>query len=136
MHVVGLVTVFGTILVVDLRLMGLASRTTEVKRLMGDVLPWTWSAFALAALSGLAMFASHASLYVANPWFLAKMGLLALAGLNMAIFQFATTRRGHSLPAGATPPHRARVAGALSLVLWVAVVFCGRAIGFTLGIYS
>src|SRR5690606_23914671 len=81
LHVFALVTVIGSIAIVDLRLIGVASRGHRVSLLAKDTLPWTWGAFALAAITGGLLFISKASTYTSNPYFLWKMSLLALAGL-------------------------------------------------------
>jgi len=135
-HVIGLVTVIGTIMVMDLRLLGLASGTVPVTRMSKDTLPWTWAGFILAAITGGLLFISKASSYVINPYFLWKMGLLVLAGLNMLVFHFLTYRTVTHWDEGVQGmPFGAKVAGVLSLLFWIAVVFFGRAIGFTLGFY-
>jgi hypothetical protein len=63
------------------------------------------------------------------------MVLLLLAGLNMAIFHLPTWRTVDAWDSGQAIPRAAKLAGGLSLMFWVVVVFCGRVIGFTLGIY-
>src|SRR4030081_680805 len=59
-HVLAIVLVVGTISIVDLRLLGIASPERAVRRLMRDVIPYTWGAFAAAAITGFLMFASDA----------------------------------------------------------------------------
>lgn len=134
-HVIALVTVVGTILIMDMRLLGLASNKVAVTRMSKDTLPWTWAGFVLAAITGGLLFISKASSYMINPYFLWKMGLLVLAGLNMLYFHFVTYKRVSEWDQAPVVPTGAKVAGVLSLIFWIAVVFCGRAIGFTLGIY-
>ncbi len=135
LHVIALVTVIGTIAIVDLRLVGVASRAHRVSLLAKDTLPWTWGAFALAAITGTLLFISKASSYVINPYFLWKMALLALAGLNMMYFHLTMWRTVDHWEKDPSFPVAAKVAGWLSLIFWVGVVFFGRAIGFTLGFY-
>ncbi|GGD47463.1 hypothetical protein GRI62_08685 [Erythrobacter arachoides] len=134
-HVIALVTVIGTIAVMDLRLLGIASNETAVTRMSSDTLPWTWGAFVLAAITGTLLFISKASSYMANPYFIMKMGLLVLAALNMLYFHFVTYKTVHDWDTGLHLPTGAKVAATLSLVFWIGVVFAGRAIGFTLGIF-
>jgi len=131
-HVLALVTVVGTVGRLDLRLCGLLGRGRSVADLARELLPWTWTAFGLAALSGLLMFSSAASKYAANPFFEIKLALLAMAGVNMLAFQFGAGRSMARWSAAARPPVGARVAGLLSLALWVAVVAAGRWIGYTM----
>ena len=135
LHVIALVTVIGTIAIVDLRLVGVASRGHSVSLLAKDTLPWTWGAFVLAAITGGLLFISKASSYVINPYFLWKMVLLALAGFNMLYFHLTTWRTVEHWEQDPSFPFAAKLAGWLSLVFWVLVVFFGRAIGFTLGIF-
>ena len=135
LHVIALVTVLGMIAIVDLRLIGVASRQLAVTKLSRDTLPWVWGAFALAAASGLLLFVSKATSYVANPYFLWKMAMLALAGLNMMYFHLTPWRAVDHWELDPSVPAAAKVAGWLSLIFWLAVVFFGRAIGFTLGIF-
>ena len=132
-HVLAIVLVVGSIVIVDLRLLGLASRDRAVTRLTKDVLPCTWVAFLVAACTGALLFASKAVTYGHNFFFLGKMVLLLLAGTNMAIFHLMVGRDVERW--GATPhttPLPAKIAGAVSLCLWIAVVTFGRWIGFTL----
>lgn len=134
-HVIALVTVFGTILIMDLRLLGLASNQWAVTQMSKDTLPWTWAGFVLAAITGTLLFTSKASTYMVNPYFLWKMGLMALAGLNMLYFHFVTYKTVSDWDSAPVLPAGAKFAATASMVLWIGVVFCGRAIGFTLGIY-
>ncbi len=134
-HVIAIVTVFGMLTVMDLRLLGLASRSSPVTIVSHDTLRITWGAFAVAAITGTLLFISKATSYTINPYFQWKMGLIVLAGLNMVFFHLTTWR---SLPSWDTKPAiptAAKIAGGLSLALWVLVIFCGRTLGFTLGVY-
>jgi hypothetical protein len=130
LHVIAIVTVVGTISVVDLRLLGIQAHMASARRLMAQLLPVTWIAFSIALATGVLMFASKATKYAANGPFQAKMLLLLLAGANMALFHIITHRHMTVWDVGKTPPS-AKLAGALSLILWVAVIACGRWIGFT-----
>ena len=134
-HVIALVTVLGMIAIVDLRLVGAGSRQLAVTKLSNDTLPWVWGAFGLAAITGGLLFVSKASSYVINPYFLWKMVMLALAGFNMMYFHFFTYRTVEHWDLDPSVPFAAKLAGGLSLVFWLLVVFFGRVIGFTLGIF-
>jgi len=129
-HVFAITLVLGSILIVDLRLLNLTSRNRSVTELTREVLPVTWVAFALAALSGGLLFTSSAVKYTQNLPFKVKMLLVILAGANMLVFQLHTYRNVSSWDRSA-PPTGARVAGALSLGLWFTVMSLGRWIGFT-----
>jgi hypothetical protein len=130
-HVMGIAMVVGGIGIIDLRLLGVLSRGRLVTRVSSELLPWVWGTFVVAVVTGLLMFSSLASVYCANTFFLLKMGVLALAGLNMLAFHLITYKKVAVWDAGA-PPRTARIAGGVSLSAWVLVVFFGRWIGFTL----
>jgi len=131
-HVLAIVLVVGTISIVDLRLLGVASLDRSARRLMQDVLPFTWGAFVVAAITGSLMFASDAVNYAHNFFFRGKLVLLMLAGLNMAVFHLIGV--GNIARWGVTrqTPWPAKAAAAVSLLVWIAVVAFGRGIGFTM----
>jgi hypothetical protein len=131
-HVFAIVMVVGTIFIVDLRLLGVASLDRAVSRLMHDVLPYTWGAFVIAAITGSLLFSSNAKSYAHNFFFQGKLVLLALAGLNMAVFHLAGIGDVGRWGATRQTPLAAKAAGAMSMAVWVAVVAFGRWIGFTL----
>lgn len=135
LHVISLVTVLGTIFVMDLRMLGLTSNKFAVTATAKDTLPWTWGAFVAAAITGGLLFVSKATSYVINPYFLLKMAFIALAGLNMMYFHFITYRTVEHWDRDASMPASVKVAAVLSLIFWVLVVFFGRAIGFTLSMF-
>jgi hypothetical protein len=132
-HVMAIATVFGTIFIVDLRLLGFPDARRPITRVSGELLRWTWVAFAVAAISGALLFTANANTYFENAAFRWKMLAIVLAGLNMAVFQFVTFRTVESWDKDAPTPWAARAAGALSIVLWVTVILLGRVIGFTKG---
>jgi len=131
-HVLTITFVVGSIAAVDLRLLGLASRDRRFSRLNAEIVPLTWAAFAVALTSGFLLFSAKAVQYGANLSFELKMGLLLLAGLNMTVFQLLTFRGVAAWDAGPSTPPSAKLAGALSLTLWIAIVACGRTLGFTM----
>jgi hypothetical protein len=135
-HVIAIVTVVGSITVMDLRLLGLASAESRVTEISNDTLPWTWGAFVVAFITGALLFISKATDYTVNPFFMWKMVVIVLAGLNMGVFHLMTWRSIDTWDLRRDAPTGAKIAGALSLTLWLVVVFLGRAIGFTLDKFS
>jgi hypothetical protein len=130
-HVLAVALVFGSIFVVDLRLLGLASTNRPFTRVGVDLLRLTWLGFALAVITGVMLFAPNAASIYQNSNFWIKMGLILLAGVNMAILELVTARNVSAWDHEAKPPTAARVAGLLSILFWAAVVVFGRLIGFT-----
>src|SRR5436309_15212107 len=80
-HVFGLAMIFGTIAIIDLRLLGIASTQRPFTRMASEILRWTWAAFALTAATGSLMFITNAGVYYHNVFFRTKMLMLVLAGI-------------------------------------------------------
>jgi hypothetical protein len=131
-HVIAIAIVFGTIVIMDLRLLGLASKGSRVTEIEHDTLRWTWAAFCLALVTGSLLFISKATNYTVNPYFLWKMVLIAIAGANMLVFHLITWKSIDRWDASPALPTGAKLAGGVSIGLWIVVVFLARAIGFTL----
>ena len=125
LHVVAVVLVVGSILMVDLRLLGLAARSYAVSRLCRDLVPWTWGTFAVAVLTGTGLFITRASHYVGNTAFQFKLAFLLLAGINMAILHHGAFKSVAQWDRSATPA-AAKAAAAVSLLIWIGVVLAGR----------
>jgi tryptophan-rich sensory protein len=130
-HVIAITLVVGSIIIVDLRLLGITSNRKPVTELSQEILPWTWGLFILAVISGSLMFISNATGYFADTPFRLKMVFLVLAGVNMAVFQFFTFKSVHLWDRDVPTLLAARLAGGLSITLWTIVVICGRWVGFT-----
>jgi uncharacterized membrane protein len=120
-HVLSAMFVVGTVLMADLRLLGWSARRYSVTLITNEVVPWTWGAFVIAVVTGVGLLMPRASSYVANPAFLTKVVLLALALVNMLTLHFFALR---------TDRVRLKMTtGACSLLVWAGVVLAGRWIG-------
>ena len=131
-HVLAISLVIGSIAVVDLRLLGLASTKRPFTEMARAFLPWTWSAFAVAVVAGSLLFISQAAAYFVNPVFWIKMCVLMLAGINMLIFELITVRGVEKWDLAPTPPAAAKLAGGISLACWALIVAFGRWTGFSM----
>jgi uncharacterized membrane protein len=132
-HVLAAAVVFGTIFIVDLRLLGFPNTRRSFQLIEHELLGITWGAFVVSVITGALMFAANATTYYGNTPFKLKMLALIGAGVNMAVFQFVTFRSVRSWDKDTPPPGAARFAGAASIVIWVTVIFLARWIGFTKG---
>ena len=128
-HIVGIALLVGSIVVLDLRLLGL-SRSLPVRRLSAHILPWTAASFVLIIPSGLAMFVAHAGELIANPVFAVKMCLILLAGANAGVFHAGVFRSAGKWDVDVMPPLAARAAAAASLLIWISVIACGRLLAY------
>ena len=132
-HVLAIATVFGTIFIVDLRLLGIAGTNRPYSVVAREMLGKTWAAFIVAVITGALLVAPNAITYYGNTAFRLKMLALLVAGLNMVIFQILTARSMPSWDNSPRTPGAARTAALISLIVWTAIIFLGRWIGFTKG---
>jgi hypothetical protein len=130
-HVIAVATVFSSIVMVDLRLLGLGARNSAVSRITAEYLPLTWIAYAVALLVGSVMFVSKAHTYFYNRDFELKFLCMVLAGINMLVFHLGAYRSVLAWDNQLPPPRAARLAGAVSIALWIGVIFFGRWTGFS-----
>jgi len=132
-HIVGIGLLFGSVAILDLRLLGF-SRRIAVKALARHVLPWTATAFFLIVPSGLMMFTAHASDFISSPVFVVKMCLIMAAGLNAALFHaivFPSIEVWDSEEMRRLgPPPSARASASASLLIWISVIACGRLLAY------
>jgi len=128
-HVIAATFVVGSILMVDLRLMGLAAVRYKISTLSKELLPWTWGAFVVAIITGLGMFITRAASHVVNPAFQWKVVLLLLAGINMAYFHFQVYKNIARWDTETVTPTQLKMIGSLSLFFWAGVMLAGRWVG-------
>jgi len=131
LHVIGLSMVFGTIAIIDLRLLGIAWTRRPFTSIASDTLKWTWVAFAVTVMTGLLMFITNADVYFYNLYFQLKMALIAVSGINMLMFELTARRSVDRWDRNASAPPAGKAVAAISLILWITVIFMGRWIGFT-----
>ena len=129
-HVWALCLFFGLAVMFDLRLLGWTMRSVPVSEVARRLLPWTVVGFVVMVISGALLFSAIPLRSYQNIFFRAKMIMLTLAGLNVWIFHSGIYRRVATWDVNSVTPKAARVAGALSLVLWVAIVLSGRMIAY------
>lgn len=131
-HVLGLAFSVGTVVWFDLRLIGASMRRYSVSETFGYVKPWMFGGFLVMMITGGFLFWSHALRCYESTYFLIKLVLLLLAGINIAVFHSTIDRSRAEWDKAPIPPLRARLSGLTSLVLWLAIVAAGRLMAYTL----
>jgi hypothetical protein len=125
-HFTGLCLLIGAVGAFDLRMIG------RVKGIslgaLHKLVPFGVAGFVLSASSGFLFVVTSPDQYLYNPAWQVKMVLLAIAGLNMALFYLTAARSLRTLPADAMPPLPARVFAGISLAAWFGVIAAGRVI--------
>ena len=128
-HIVALTFFAGAVAVMDVRLLGGLAATSPAF-LLARARTFAVAALAGMAVTGCVLFSAEASHIALNPAFQLKATLVAAGLINVAIYEFWAKRTVERLVPGATMPARAKVAGVLSLGIWVAVAACGRSIAY------
>ena len=131
-HVLTLTVFVGTALMMDLRLMGMTMTRVPASEVIARLLPWTTAGFLVMVASGALLFYAAPMLRYQNIFFRLKMVALVLAALNVWVFRRNVYSRLAEWDLDPVPPRRARVAGALSLVLWAIMITFGRMIPYQL----
>ena len=128
-HIVGFVILVGSVVMFDLRVLGL-SKQIPVRALARHLLPWSVTALLLILPTGLLMFSAHAADFLGNRAFQLKMALLLTAGINAAIFHTGPFRSAAEWDTNATAPIGARISVSLSIAIWIAMISCGRLLAY------
>lgn len=129
-HVIGIALLVGAAVAVDLRLLGFARHAVPVTVVTRYLLPISHLGFAVVAVTGAAMLVGNAMAVSASPAAPWKFGLIAVAGLNVAVFHLGIYRTVHAWDLSATPPLAAKASAVVSAVTWSAVVVAGRFLAY------
>jgi hypothetical protein len=130
-HILALSVVFGSCLMISLRLLGVGAAGRNVSRLAQTLLPWMWWALVALLLTGLLQLIAEPARELGNTLFWLKMGMLVcVLALNL---WFGRTVRAHAATwdSAVTRPANARLFAVASLLLWVGIILCGRLIAYT-----
>lgn len=128
-HIVGIVLLAGAAAMWDLRLLGV-SRRLPVSAMARHLLPWARVGFFTVLPTGLMMFVAHAGEMATNPAFQLKVSLITLAVANTVVFHRGVFRSVTGWDVDRPAPAAARLAAGASLVLWAAVIACGRLLAY------
>jgi hypothetical protein len=129
-HLAGIALFGGMILAVDLRLLGVAMRKRAVADVIGQLRWLKRVGFVLVATCGILMFGSKAEEYYYNAFFRTKMIILAMIFLHALVFRGSVYRQAPKFDETGQIAGRAKLAAALSLVLWLGMIIAGRGIGY------
>ena len=120
----------GLIVITDLRLLGCVLKSRSIADVVNGLRWWKRLGFMIMVSMGLLLAGSKAETYYPNPYFWLKLSLLVLVLIHAIIFRPRVYSHPEQLDPSPTIPRRAKVAGALSLVLWTSVLCAGRMIGY------
>jgi hypothetical protein len=131
-HLLGLTISAGIVIWFDLRLLGVSMRGQPVSQVYRRLMPLAFVGFAVMFISGGFLLAGFATAAYGNLYFRIKAAALVLAGINALIYHRMTERTIASWDTDPRPPLPARMAGLISLAVWVVVVLAGRMMSYTM----
>jgi hypothetical protein len=131
-HILALPLSVGMILIVDLRLLGLAFRSGPASRIMKEVLRWSTPGFAVVFITGGLLFMAHAGEAYGNAFFRVKLLLLVLLGINAVAYQTIFYPKMTQWDVTRGTPVGAKLCAGLSLIAWISVIVCGRTMAYQL----
>lgn len=126
-HILGIATIMASVLMLDLRLLGVVGRTQSIPEVAHRFLPWMWGALAVLACSGSLLIIGEPGRELESVIFWAKMVLLACAITLTGTFQYVLNSRAGFWERHPVPRH---IVGALSILIFVAIVAAGRWIAY------
>jgi hypothetical protein len=130
MHMVGLALFGGMVLMTDLRLLGLSMRKRSISDVVNQFrVPKRWGLI-LIVTCGVLLAGSKAEEYYYNVFFRTKLILLSLLVVHWLVFRQSVYANAAALDQAPRIPANAKLAAALSLLLWISVACCGRGIGY------
>jgi len=127
-HLLSIALFGGLVLATDFRLLGWALCRHPVSELIRSLRPWKWVGMIAIVATGLLLTWAEAIRLYRSPSFWIKLGIFALVGLHAAVFRQRVYRYPERLDVALT--REARLAGALSLILWTGLIVAGRFIAF------
>jgi hypothetical protein len=129
-HILGVASLFGAILVLDLRLLGLW-RKIALPAISEPVVPIATIGFLMALISGVCMLATKATDYIGNPFFYIKFPAIFLGLLNVVILSSSSAWKEHKVrELSFREQSRFKVFGGISLLCWITAITAGRMIAY------
>jgi hypothetical protein len=129
-HILGFVILVGSVAMFDFRILGM-SKGLPVQRLGRHLLRWAVASLVLIVPAGLMMFSAHPQDFISNRIFVLKMLLIMMAALNAAMFHIGPYRSADQWDTQISAPASAKLHASLSLLIWIAVISCGRLLAYT-----
>ena len=130
-HILAISVVFGSGLMISLRLLGVGASGRTVSRLASTLLPWMWWSLLALLLTGLLQTVAEPVRELGTTAFWLKMGMLVCVLALNVWFGRTVRARAATWDSAVTRPASARLFAVASLLLWVGIVLCGRLIAYT-----
>jgi uncharacterized membrane protein SirB2 len=129
-HILAIAIVMSSVIMVDLRLLGLMGHSQSISGLTRRFIPWVWCSLVVLLLTGIVLITAEPRRDLLNPVFQAKMALVVVAIIVTAIFQETVRRNMEFWDLSPRSRWGAWITAVVSLLVWTAIVVCGRWIAY------
>jgi hypothetical protein len=135
-HIVAIGIVFTSGLMINLRLLGIGARGRTISQLCTSLFPWMWRGLGVLLLTGVVQTIAEPVRQFVTPAFWAKMAMIVVVAAMTAVFAHQVRSNAARWDSGNASPVGARVFAVVSSLLWIAIIACGRFIGYTSALYA
>jgi uncharacterized protein (DUF697 family) len=135
-HIIGMSVLFASALMINMRLLGVTRFGRPAAQLVRTLLPWMWTALGALLATGTVQTIAEPVRQFVTPAFWAKMSMIVVVVTMTAIFMHHLRRKAADGDGAAKRPSGTRLFAVLSTMLWVAIIICGRLIGYTSAFYQ
>lgn len=135
-HIAMLAIVFGSAVVINLKLLGVSAGGRPISSVVRTLVPWMYAALLMLLLTGTLQTIAEPVRQFVTPAFWAKMCMIVVVVFITRQLSRSVARAPDRWDSKATRPRSAWVIAVVSLALWVAIIFCGRFIGYTWEFYA
>jgi hypothetical protein len=135
-HIIAVSVVFGSACMINLRLLGVGRSGRSVSQLSNTLIPWMWRGLAVLLITGLIQTITEPVRQFVTPMFWAKMTMIVVVATMTAAYAKAVRSRASQWDTVSSRPARAKAFAILSTLLWLAIIVCGRFIGYTWSFYA
>jgi hypothetical protein len=132
LHIISVCVLFTSAILINMRILGVTRQGRTTAQLAATLVPWMWGSLCVLLATGTIQTIAEPVRQFVTPMFWAKLIMVAVVTAMTAVF--AAKVRSHANDA-APPPFAARRFAIVSTVLWVAIIICGRFIGYTWSLY-
>jgi hypothetical protein len=134
-HILSVCVLFTSALVINGRILGIGSTGRTVPQLVDALVPWMWAALAALVVTGTTQTIAEPVRQFIAPMFWAKMAMIVVVVITTRLYVARIRAHAREWSAGSTPPPGTRVFAVGSSLLWIAIIVCGRFIGYTSALY-
>jgi hypothetical protein len=135
-HIIAVSIVFGSACMINLRLLGVGRSGRSVSQLSNTLVPWMWRGLAVLLFTGLIQTVTEPVRQFVTPMFWAKMLMIIVVATMTSLYAKAVRRNAPEWDGASSRPLRAKAFAILSTLLWLAIIVCGRFIGYTWSFYA